>query len=156
MKAPLTVAHLDRRNSHKKSRNTLPHRRKGDTPMKSTITYINAIDTAIAAMIEQGTSHEYVEKMQALRRSIEKRNSGERKPTKAEQAKADADAVLRDKVREVLGTAAEPMTVTAIKDSAEDFTEVKVQKLSAIVRKMLIDGEVKRDEVKHKAVFALA
>lgn len=156
MKTPLAYAKLDRRNSHKKSSDTLPRQRKGDTPMKSNITYINAIDTAIAAMIEHGTSHEYIEKMQALRRSIEKRNSGERKPTKAEQAKADADAVLRDKVREVLSAAAEPLTVTAIKDSAEDFAEVKVQKLSAIVRKMLIDGEVKRDEVKHKAVFALA
>jgi len=119
------------------------------------ITYIAAIDTAIESMTAQNVSVEIIDKMRALRASIEKRNSADRKPTPKETAKADADAVLTEKVREVLASIGQG-TVTEIKDASEDFAEVKVQKLSAIVRKMLLNGEVIREEVKRKAVFRLA
>lgn len=127
-----------------------------NTTSNAKITYVTAIDNAIAAMIAHGTPVEFIDKMQALRRSIEKRNSAERKTTPKEQAKLDADAAMIEQVKAVLANSAEPMTVTAIKDADEAFAEVKVQKLSAIVRKMLNAGIVKRDEVKRKAVFSLA
>lgn len=156
MKAPLTVAHLGRRNSHRKPRNTAHHDTKGEMTMTK-MTYVAAIDLAIASMIEQDTPNtEAIEKLQALRRSIEKRNSAERKTTPKEKAKMDADAILAEQVKAVLANSAEPLTVTAIKDADEAFAEVKVQKLSAIVRKLMADGSVKRDEVKRKAVFSLA
>ncbi len=120
------------------------------------VTYISAIDRAIEAMTAQNVEQDFIEKMRLLRSSVEKRNTKPSTPTPKEQAKINADELMMEQVKEVLSSATEPMTVTQIKQASEAFVETKVQKLSAIVRKMLIDGIVVRTEVKHKAVFALA
>lgn len=120
------------------------------------VTYISAIDRAIEAMTAQNVEQDFIEKMRLLRASVEKRNTKPSTPTPKEQAKINADELMMEQVKEVLSSATEPMTVTQIKQASEAFVETKVQKLSAIVRKMLIDGIVVRTEVKHKAVFALA
>lgn len=120
------------------------------------VTYISAIDRAIEAMTAQNVEQDFIEKMRLLRTSVEKRNTKPATPTPKEQAKINADELMMEQVKEVLSSATEPMTVTQIKQASEAFVETKVQKLSAIVRKMLIDGIVVRTEVKHKAVFALA
>jgi hypothetical protein len=116
------------------------------------LTYVDALTFAI----ENLDNAEVVEKLTALREQQIKRNTKSDKVTPKEQAKIDADAVLMENVREILRNASEPLTVTAIKEGSEDLAEIKVQKLSAIVRKMLMNGEVVRTEVKRKAVFALA
>lgn len=116
------------------------------------MTYVAALNYAI----ENLDNAEVVEKLTALRDATIKRNTKSDKVTPKEQAKLDADAVLMEQVREVLSNSTEPLTVTAIKDANEAFAEVKVQKLSAVVRKMMLNGAVVRTEVKHKAVFALA
>jgi len=115
------------------------------------MTYVDALNFAIANLSDDAV----VEKLTALRDATIKRNTKTDKITPKEQAKIDADTAIKQIVREVL-TGAEPMTVTQIKDAHEGFAEVKTQKLSAIIRKMMLDGEVVRTEVKHKAVFALA
>lgn len=124
------------------------------------MTYVDALNIAIAELSNGGQIDEelvpVVEKLTALRDATIKRNSKERKPTPKEQAKADTDNALADAVLAVLSNATEPMTVTAIKEADETFAEVKVQKLSAIVRKLLLDGKVKREEVKRKAMFSIA
>lgn len=121
------------------------------------MTYVAAIDLAIASMIEQDTPNtEAIEKLQALRHSIEKRNSAERKPTPEERAKANVDAILAEQIKAVLANSTEPMTVTAIQNANETCAKVNVQRLSAVIRKLMADGAVKRDEVKRKAVFSLA
>lgn len=120
------------------------------------VTYISAIDRAIEAMTAQNVEQDFIEKMRLLRTSVEKRNTKSSTPTPKEQAKINVDELMMEQVKEVLSSATEPMTVTQIKQASEAFVETKVQKLSAIVRKMLIDGIVVRTEVKHKAVFALA
>ena len=120
------------------------------------VTYISAIDHAIEAMTAQNVEQDFIEKMRLLRSSVEKRNTKPSTPTPKEQAKINADELMMEQIKEVLSSATEPMTVTQIKQASEAFVETKVQKLSAIVRKMLIDGIVVRTEVKHKAVFALA
>lgn len=129
---------------------TLFQTTKGDTLMTK-MTYVDALNFAIANLSDDTV----VEKLTALRDATIKRNTKTDKVTPKEQAKMDADAAIKQIVREVL-TGAEPMTVTQIKDANEGFAEVKTQKLSAIIRKMMMDGEILRTEVKHKAVFALA
>lgn len=116
------------------------------------MTYVDALNVAIDSMTDPAV----IEKLTALRESIIKRNAKPSKPTPKQTAKATADEAMAQTVLDVLRNASEPLTVTAIKDSHDDFADVKVQKLSAIVRKLLLDGAVKRDEVKHKAVFSIA
>ena len=129
------------------------------------MTYVVALNTAIDLVeaVRDGVAFDpttdltaVVEKLTALKEQTEKRNSKDRKPTPKEQAKANADDALAEAVLQVLTDAPAPMTVTEIKNADEAFVETKVQKLSAIVRKLLIDGKVKREEVKHKAVFSIA
>lgn len=124
------------------------------------MTYVDALNIAIAELSNGGQIDEelvpVVEKLTALRDATIKRNSKERKPTPKEQAKADTDNALAEVVLSVLSNSADPMTVTAIKEADETFADVKVQKLSAVVRKLLLDGKVKREEVKRKAMFSIA
>lgn len=115
------------------------------------LTYVDALTFAI----ENLDNAEVVEKLTALREQQIKRNTKSDKVTPKEQAKIDADTAIKQIVREVL-TDAEPMTVTQIHDVDERLVDISVQRLSAIIRKMLMNGEVVRTEVKRKAVFALA
>lgn len=115
------------------------------------MTYVDALNFAIANLSDDAV----VEKLTALRDATIKRNTKTDKVTPKEQAKIDVDNAIKQIVREVL-TGAEPMTVTQIHDAHERLADVTVQRLSAIIRKMMMDGEVLRTEVKHKAVFALA
>lgn len=116
------------------------------------MTYVDALNIALSANLPD----EVKEKLTALRDATIKRNSKERKPTPKEQAKVETDNALAEVVLSVLSNSTNPMTVTAIKEADEAFAEIKVQKLSAVVRKLLLDGKVKREEVKHKAVFSIA
>ena len=122
------------------------------------MTYVVALNTAIARLndLMEEDLAPTISKLTDLRDATIKRNSKERKPTPKEQAKAETDSALADAVLAVLSNATDPMTVTAIKEADEAFAEVKVQKLSAVVRKLLLDGKVKREEVKHKAMFSIA
>lgn len=122
------------------------------------ITYVVALNTAIARLndLMEEDLAPTIEKLVDLRNATIKRNTKSDKPSAKEVAKQNADAELAENVIKVLESATEPMTVTQIKDASEDFAEVKVQKLSAIVRKLMIDGTIVRNEVKRKAVFSLA
>lgn len=122
------------------------------------ITYVVALNTAIARLndLMEDDLAPTIEKLVDLRNATIKRNTKSDKPSAKEVAKQNADAELAESVIKVLESATEPMTVTQIKDASEDFAEVKVQKLSAIVRKLMIDGTIVRNEVKRKAVFSLA
>lgn len=122
------------------------------------ITYVVALNTAIARLndLMEEDLAPTIEKLVDLRNATIKRNTKSDKPSAKEVAKQNADAELAESVIKVLEGATEPMTVTQIKDASEDFAEVKVQKLSAIVRKLMIDGTIVRNEVKRKAVFSLA
>lgn len=115
------------------------------------MTYVDALNFAIANLSDDAV----VEKLTALRDATIKRNTKTDKITPKEQAKIDVDNFIKQIIREVL-TDAEPMTVTQIHDAHERLVDVSTQRLSAIIRKMMMDGEVLRTEVKHKAVFALA
>lgn len=110
------------------------------------MTYVQALEIAIAVI-----DGEAKERLEALKASIQKRNSADRKPTKTQEAneaiKVEILAFLADGQ---LHTVSEIMTGVA---SLEDASN---QKASALVRQLVESGSVVREEVKRKAYFRLA
>ena len=81
---------------------------------------------------------------------LAKKNSTERKPT----AKQEENAVLKTVILGVLNGNGEPMTVTDVQKSCAELSELTNQRISALLRQMIVDGQVERSEVKGKAKFA--
>lgn len=111
------------------------------------LTYVEALNVALEVVTDEAV----VEKLKALKASIEKRNAGERKPTKTQVAnealKADIVALLAD------GTA---RTITEIMAEVPSLEGAKAQKVSALVTQLKNANVLKREEVKRKAYFSLA
>lgn len=92
------------------------------------MTYVAALNFAI----ENLTDAAVVEKLTALRDQQVKRNSGERKPTKAQLQNVE----LSEVVREVLTNAGKALTITEIMQSDERLSGLSNQKVTAVVRSM--------------------
>ena len=114
--------------------------------MTKSITYIDALNAALNADLSQ----EIKDKLTALREQIAKRNSSERKPTKAQKQNVE----LADVVRSVLLNASEPLTVSEIMGRADVLSVLSNQKVSAVIRSM--GAEVVKSTDKRVPKFALA
>ena len=116
--------------------------------MKNPMTYSDALTNALAL---EGLNEDTRTTLTALRASIEKKNTADRKPTATQTAngniKAEILAVLAD------GTA---RTVTEIMSAVPTLSTASNQKASALVRQLVEEGSVKRELVKRKAYFSLA
>lgn len=108
------------------------------------MTYAVALDVAINAVSDT----EVREKLEALKAQIVKKNSAERKPTKAQVANAE----LREKIVSLLQGADAPMTASEI---AEVFG-VSNQKVTALMSALLEDNAIVREVIKRKAYFKVA
>lgn len=82
---------------------------------------------------------------------LAKKNSGERKPTANQKVNEDIKAVICEVLAD--GSA---RTIGEICKSDERFAELSSQKISALVRQLVLDGSVVREEIKRKAYFSLA
>ena len=82
---------------------------------------------------------------------LAKKNSGERKPT----ANQIANEVIKETIVSVLGNG-NKMTIGEICKADESFADLTSQKVSALVRQLVLEGEVVRTEEKRKAYFSLA
>ena len=104
------------------------------------MTYVSALDVAINAVADESVK----EKLTALREQVAKRNSAERKPTKAQKENEALKA-------EILSALVEPMTATMV---AEKFG-ISNQKASALLTAMTKGDAptVERFEEKRKAYF---
>ena len=102
------------------------------------MTYAMALDVAINAVSDDAV----VEKLTALKAQIEKKNSAERKPTKAQVAN---DALKG----EMLSFLVDAHTATEV---AEQFG-VSNQKASALLTAMVKGGTIERFVEKRKAYF---
>lgn len=102
------------------------------------MTYVNALDVAINGMADG----EAKDKLIALRAQIEKKNSADRKPTKAQVAN---DAMKSD----IVAWLTEAHTATEV---AENFG-VSNQKASALLTTLVKAGTVERTVDKRKAYF---
>ena len=96
------------------------------------LTYVVALNTAISALSADESMTAVVEKLTALRDAQVKRNSADRKPTKAQLANVE----LAEVVAEVLRDASEPLTVTEIMNRSDTLSGLSNQKVSALIRCM--------------------
>lgn len=115
---------------------------------KNPMTYSDALANALAL---EGLNEDTRTTLTALKASIEKKNTADRKPTATQTAngniKAEILALLAD------GTA---RTVTEIMSAIPTLNGASNQKASALVRQLVEDGAIKREVVKRKAYFSLA
>lgn len=132
----------------------------GMTPRKKevmTMTTIKNVEkltyvTALTYAIENGNlPAEIAEKLIALRTQQEKRNTGEKKPTKVQEANVG--------IKQAILTALngqEAKTVSEIQTLAPELAELSNQKVASLVRQLVEEGKLIRIEEKRKAYFRLA
>lgn len=122
--------------------------------MEKKMTYVEALAIAIDTMKSlESPNKEAIDKLIALKESTEKRNNSK---SKAEVAKQSANDELKNVIVEVLTNCTEPVTITEMLALDERFSNLKVQKISPLMRKLLEQGKIKREEMKHKAYFSIA
>ena len=80
------------------------------------------------------------------------KKSASKKPSK----KNEENEVLKDKIVEVLGTFENGATVSEILATGGDFTGMSNQKISALVRQLVLDGTVVKTTDKKKSIFSVA
>lgn len=112
------------------------------------LTYVSAIEYALT---NAEFPKEIAEKLEALKASLVKRNSADRKPTKTQKEneviKADILSFLAD------GGA---HTVSEIIEGTPSLSGASNQKASSLIRQLKDSGLIVRTEVKRKAYFSLA
>ena len=89
-----------------------------------------------------------------IEREIEllaKKNSAEKKPTE----KQTENAGIKEIIVEVLTDEENGMTISAMQKKCAELGEYSNQKISALVRQMILDGIVEKTEEKGKAYFRL-
>ena len=82
---------------------------------------------------------------------LAKKNSAEKKPTE----KQTENAGIKDIIMEVLTDEEKGMTISAMQKKCAELAEYSNQKISALVRQMILDGIVEKTEEKGKAYFRL-
>ena len=110
------------------------------------MTYATAIDFAINAI----DNEEVIEKLSALKAQLAKKSSGERKMTATQKENVGfKDAILN-------GLGDGKYTITDLVKSIPAIGELSNQRVSALVRQMVADGLLVREEIKRKAYFSKA
>lgn len=118
------------------------------TTANEKLTYV----TALTYAIEKGNlPAEIVEKLTALRIQQEKRNSGEKKPTKVQEANIGLKQIVLTALE-----GQEAKTVSEIQTLAPELNELSNQKVASLVRQLVEEGKLVRIEEKRKAYFRLA
>lgn len=112
------------------------------------MTYVAALSFVLENCPDLPT--EVAEKLTALKAQTEKRNTADRKPTKAQLA----NETLKAKVAEVL--TAEPATVTELMARDAELAALSNQKVSALVNALVDEGRAVKSVDKRKSYFARA
>lgn len=111
------------------------------------MTRIEALTLAMNALTDNA---EALEVLTAIRDSIEKANSRKSdKPSKSQLANMDVKSRLIDQ----MGDGNRYTVAELVKAFGNEFSS---QKLSALLRQLILSGDVVREEDKRKAVFRLA
>ena len=110
------------------------------------MTYAVALDVAINAVADEAVK----EKLEALKAQIAKKSSGERKMTATQKDNIG----FKDAILEGLGDG--KYTITDIMKSVDAVNGLSNQRVSALVRQMVADGLLVREEIKRKAYFSRA
>lgn len=94
---------------------------------------------------------EVMEKLTALRASLEKKNGAKRKPTKKQEANAVLKSAIADYLRETGGG----KTVSDLIKEVECLGDLSNQKVTALVRQLILDGVVVTTVDKRKSYFSV-
>ncbi len=106
------------------------------------MTYVSALDVAINAVAENA---DVAEKLKALKAQIEKKNSAERKPTKAQAE----NAALKDKMVEYLASIEGGKPATEV---SNEFG-ISINKATSLLTQLVESKRIEREVVKRKAYF---
>ena len=90
------------------------------------------------------------EKIEKMKVQFEKKNSAEKKPTATQIANEGIKTVILD----TLGNGS--LTITELQKLNAELGELSNQKISALLKQMIADGSVIREEIKRKAFFKKA
>ena len=114
--------------------------------MTNKMTYVKALEIAIKAVED---NKEVYEKLEALKESISKKNSAERKPTATQKANEGyKEAILS--FMEV----GKKYTISELMKEVVELADLSNQRVSALVRQLKDSGLVERTEEKRKAYFS--
>ena len=114
--------------------------------MTNKMTYVKALEIAIKAVED---NKEVAEKLEALKESISKKNSAERKPTATQKANEGyKEAILS--FMEV----GKKYTISELMKEVVELADLSNQRVSALVRQLKDSGLVERTEEKRKAYFS--
>ena len=111
------------------------------------MTYVKALDVVLNG---GEITSEVREKLEALKASVAKKNSSERKPTATQTA--------NEEFKEAILATIDPekkYTITDLIKTVSEISELSNQRVSAIVRQMVESGDLQREEIKRKAYFSL-
>lgn len=111
------------------------------------MTYAKALTEAIAC---EALSPEVREKLEALLAQQNKKSSAEKKPTKTQEANKALSEVVLSLMREH----GSPMTVTEVFNAMPEGSVSSTQKVSALVRALLLEGKVVKTTEKRVSYFS--
>ena len=89
-------------------------------------------------------------KLEKMKIQFEKKNSAEKKPT----ATQIANEGIKNLILEVIGNSS--LTITEMQKINGELAELSNQKISALLKQMVENGSVVREEIKRKAYFKKA
>ena len=106
---------------------------------------------ALAYVLENcNLPKEYAEKVEKMKAQFEKKNSAEKKPTATQVANEGIKSVILETLGE------KSMTITEMQKVNGELAELSNQKISALLKQMVENGSVVREEIKRKAHFKRA
>ena len=89
-------------------------------------------------------------KLEKMKVQFEKKNSAEKKPT----ATQIANEGIKNLILEVIGNSS--LTITEMQKINGGLAELSNQKISALLKQMVENGSIVREEIKRKAYFKKA
>lgn len=117
------------------------------------MTYAMALEIAINDEIENGThGNEYLEKLEALKESIAKRNSS-KSGKKGMTATQKENEKIKVEILEFLETEDRGFSISEMIKGIDCLADASNQKVSALLKQMIDDGKVEKITDKRKVFF---
>ena len=114
--------------------------------MTNKMTYVKALEIAMKAVED---NKEVTEKLTALKESISKKNSAERKPTATQKANEEYKKAILSFME-----VGKKYTISKLMKEVVELADLSNQRVSALVRQLKDSGLVERTEEKRKAYFS--
>ena len=114
--------------------------------MTNKMTYVKALEIAMKAVED---NKEVTEKLEALKESISKKNSAERKPTATQKANEEYKKAIL-----LFMEVGKKYTISELMKEVVELADLSNQRVSALVRQLKDSGLVERTEEKRKAYFS--